>query len=283
MTSSPPRRRRGRQPRPSLLSSRVKAAVAAFALQVGQPRVIEPAGFRDFRGWLSFIGSPSATAAWAPLIDAVLRDTASDLRRIDAIKHDLVREIVKAVVIPRENESSKLVSTNCGRQCARPVNGVTLMTILDKMFDNVRQWKEIIPAVANGQSPHPQMHYPRSAHGAAAAASPSTDHYSASSAAQPKPVYPPSSDVTQYTTDAYGGGASTHTSNHSSSSLPRSQPTQHACYQRWDTLTHEHTNSRSLTQGSQEGRGRSSRPLPSFQELEDSLHSPSYHAKRAKR
>ncbi|CAN8075186.1 unnamed protein product, partial [Agarophyton chilense] len=134
------------------LSSSVKTAVAQFALRVGQPRVIEPAGFRDFRGWLAFVGSRAAAAAWAPLVDAVLRDTRGDAAAIDALKTDLVREIVKRVVVPRPTESSKLVSTNCGRQCARPLNGVTLMTILDGVFHDVAEWRSFIDAMPSASS-----------------------------------------------------------------------------------------------------------------------------------
>lgn len=131
------KRRRGRQPRPSMLSAAVKEAIREFASHVGQPRVIEPAGFRDFRGWLAFINSQPALPLWGPIIDSVRSEARGDSRIIDTLKADVVREIVKIVVVPRVGESSKLVSTNCGRQCARPTNGVTLMTILDRLL--VRQ------------------------------------------------------------------------------------------------------------------------------------------------
>lgn len=154
----PVKRRRGRQPRPSLLSELVKAAVARFALSVGQPKVIEPAGFRDFRGWLAHIANPSSSRYWAPLVQAVIQDCDGDVRVIHKIKPDLVREIVRAVVIPREGESSKLVSTNCGRQCARPSSGVTLMTILDRIFTNLRQWREFWSS--RPISPASEYHHP---------------------------------------------------------------------------------------------------------------------------
>lgn len=145
------RRRRGRQPRPSLLTKRVIDAIEAFAAQVGQPRVIEPAGFRDFRGWLTFLNSRSARPLWAPIIQAALEEArmsrGADEDRSgdgdgmvvvdDGLKGDIVRAIVRVVVVPRHGESCKLVSTNCGRQCARPSNGaVTLMTVLDQLFDS---------------------------------------------------------------------------------------------------------------------------------------------------
>lgn len=133
-SSPPPKRRRGRQPRPSLLPAPLKRSVATFAAAVGRPRVIEPAGFRDFRGWLAYISSPPARQYWAPLVDAVYRECGNDHAKVHELKQDLVREIVKAVVIPRDGESSKLVSTNCGRQCARPQGGMTVMTILDRVL-----------------------------------------------------------------------------------------------------------------------------------------------------
>lgn len=151
-SSPPPKRRRGRQPRPSLLPAPLKRSVAAFAAAVGRPRVIEPAGFRDFRGWLAYISSPSAGTFWAPLVDAVYHECGGDAAKIHELKQDLVREIVKAVVIPRDGESSKLVSTNCGRQCARPKGGVTVMTILDRVLASDATYNRRIDAVSDGSS-----------------------------------------------------------------------------------------------------------------------------------
>lgn len=125
------KRRRGRQARPCQLSSSVRAAVRRFALAVGMPNVVEPAGFRDFRGWLTGLASEAAIPVWDQLIAVVAQDVGGDAEAVHALKEDLVREIVKCVVVPRPEESAKLVSTNAGRQCSRPRSGSTVMTILE--------------------------------------------------------------------------------------------------------------------------------------------------------
>lgn len=138
------KRRRGRQQRPSLLTESIRSSIQSFVRHVGQPRVIEPAGFRDFRGWLSFINSAGALPYWRPILRAVFEYSKHDSHVIHTLKPDIVRDIVRAVVIPRHGESVKLVSTNCGRQCSRPnpqnesnINGgITLMTILDRLLQN---------------------------------------------------------------------------------------------------------------------------------------------------
>lgn len=56
---------------------------------------------------------------------------------IMGMKEDVVREIVKCVVVPRPDESAKLVSTNAGRQASRPRSGTTLMTLLDQQMSRV--------------------------------------------------------------------------------------------------------------------------------------------------
>ncbi|PXF40882.1 hypothetical protein BWQ96_09404 [Gracilariopsis chorda] len=255
------KRRRGRQPRPSSLSSSVKAAVLQFANQVGQPRVIEPAGFRDFRGWLAYVGSHSAATAWAPLVDAVLRDTNGHRSSIEALKEDLVREIVKKVVIPRHGESSKLVSTNCGRQCARPANGVTLMTILDSIFLDTGQWRSFIDSMASPQNT-------RSSSAAAAAVStPSSSlhHHS--------PVHAPSSSSSHHAMlSSSSAFSAAPTSSH------HSTPSSH--HSSYHAYSHSHSHSSS---SSRHSRSSQQPPLPSFQELEDSLRATSKRGKRARR
>lgn len=128
------KRRGGRQLRHVNLSTELRFSIRQFAVQVGMPRLMEPTGFRDFRGWLERVSGPSAADAWISLVDAMRRETAADAFRILSIKEEVVREIVRAIVVPRPGESAKLVSTNCGRQCARPRSGNTLMTILERVL-----------------------------------------------------------------------------------------------------------------------------------------------------
>lgn len=126
------KRRRGRQPRPCTLSGPARAAAAAFATSVGAPRVVEPAGFRDFVGWLQRLQSPAAADAWSRLLTALLADANGDVASVQRSQADVVREIIGKVVTIRQGESTKLVSTNARRQSARPEHGTTLMKIFDR-------------------------------------------------------------------------------------------------------------------------------------------------------
>lgn len=128
------KKRGGRQLRQVILSPDLKFSIRQFAISVGTPRLMEPTGFRDFRGWLERVSGPSASDAWDQLIHAMILETKADRYRILFIKEEVVREIVRAIVVPRPGESAKLVSTNCGRQCARPKSGNTLMTILERIL-----------------------------------------------------------------------------------------------------------------------------------------------------
>lgn len=128
------KKRGGRQLRQVVLSPELKFSIRQFAQEVGMPRLMEPTGFRDFRGWLERVSGPTAANAWSKLVEAMIEETGSDRYRILFIKEEVVREIVRAIVVPRPGESAKLVSTNCGRQCARPRSGNTLMTILERIL-----------------------------------------------------------------------------------------------------------------------------------------------------
>lgn len=131
------RGRRGRQARPSQLSPAMHRAVRKFSRAVGSPNVVPPAGFRDFRGWLARLSSRDSRPIWDQLIAAIAKDVSCDIDAVHALKEDVVREIVKCVVIPRPEESAKLVSTNAGRQASRPRSGTTLMVVLEQQLARV--------------------------------------------------------------------------------------------------------------------------------------------------
>lgn len=131
------RGRRGRQARPSQLSPAMHRAVRRFSRAVGAPTVVPPAGFRDFRGWLARLSSRDYRPVWDQLIATIAKDVSCDIEELHALKEDVVREIVKCVVIPRPEESAKLVSTNAGRQASRPRSGTTLMVVLEQQLARV--------------------------------------------------------------------------------------------------------------------------------------------------
>lgn len=189
------KRRRGRQPRTSPLSSAVRAAAAQFALEVGAPRVIEPAGFRDFAGWLQRLSSNAAADAWARLLRAVLADCGGDLEALRRIQPEVVREIIANVVTIRQGESSKLVSTNARRQSSRPEQGLTLL----KIFDNKINSADLRPVRYSSHHSHHSHHVSSShhKHGSSHAASSSrsssssSPNSSASSRGPPPPMASP--------------------------------------------------------------------------------------------
>lgn len=136
-SSSESRSRRGRQARPSQLTGAMHSAVRGFSRAVGAPNVVEPAGFRDFRGWLARLQTREMRVVWDLLIANVAREVKCDAEALHSLKEDIVREIVKCVVVPREDESAKLVSTNAGRQASKPRSGTTLMIVLEHQLARV--------------------------------------------------------------------------------------------------------------------------------------------------
>lgn len=196
-----PKRRRGRQPRPCTLSPAVRAAASQFAASVGAPRVVEPAGFRDFVGWLQRLQGAGAADAWSRLLSSLLAEAAGDNAAVQRMQPDVVREIIANVVTIRAGESSKLISTNARRQSARPEHGVTLMKIFDRAL--ARASRSGGPASAGRAHPvahahHATPHYaPHAAHGshAAHAAHPSAGGgqrtHRSRAVAVPRPAAPP--------------------------------------------------------------------------------------------
>ncbi|CAN8064513.1 unnamed protein product [Agarophyton chilense] len=115
------------------------SAVATFTARVGPPRHVQPAGFRDFRGWLLRLNSAQSHSVWDELFRSISAAAGNDPHAIQLHKTDIVRSIVRMVVKPRADESSKLVSTNAGRQAGKPRgSGSTLMSVLDEQF---KRWQ----------------------------------------------------------------------------------------------------------------------------------------------
>lgn len=147
------RRRRGRQARPSQLSSKMRKACHRFSDAVGAPTVVAPAGFRDFRGWLALLGSRQCRGVWDELLASIAKEVNCDSTAVHALKEDIVREIIKCVVVPRPDESAKLVSTNAGRQASRPRSGTTLMVVLEQQLARVdRRLPQLVAQVSGSSS-----------------------------------------------------------------------------------------------------------------------------------
>lgn len=134
------KKRRGRQPRPSLVSPSMQQAIAKFTSVVGGP-VIQPGGFRDYTGWLESIASPRFQSDWTKLSQAFLQECKSvEDRTIPQLKKDVVTEIINKVVKKMPHESSKLVSTNARRQCvSSPSSGTTVMAIFETYLASVAE------------------------------------------------------------------------------------------------------------------------------------------------
>lgn len=136
-TTSIAKKRRGRQPRQSLLTSSLRNSIARFTGAVGSP-VVQPAGFRDFNGWLQIISQPSYKPAWHALCRSFISESAKiSSRQIPTLKKDVIHEIINNVVKRKSHESAKLISTNARRQSTIPPSGHTVMTIFESYLATV--------------------------------------------------------------------------------------------------------------------------------------------------
>lgn len=150
------KKRRGRQPRQSLLTSNLRQAIARFTSVVGAP-IVQPGGFRDFNGWLASLARPQFSPAWHQLCDAFI----SESRRfhsndIHQLKRDVIHEIINLVVKRKPHESSKLVSTNARRQCTIPPAGNTVMTLLESYLTDMPHCTQLEIATPFSQ-PHQSL------------------------------------------------------------------------------------------------------------------------------
>lgn len=131
------KKKRGRQPRPSLLSTNLQQAISGFTTAVGSP-VYQPGGFRDITGWLESIADQSYQGAWTTLAGCFLQESANvEERRLLQVKKDVVTEIMTNVVKRLPHECNKLVSTNARRQCKQPPSGHTVMTLFESHIQRV--------------------------------------------------------------------------------------------------------------------------------------------------
>lgn len=129
----------------------MRRACFKFSDAVGAPTVVEPAGFRDFRGWLARLASRQSRHVWDQLLAAIATEVDCDPDALDSLKEDIVREIIKRVVVPRPDESAKLVSTNAGRQASVPRSGTTLMVVLEQQLARVdKRLPQLVAHVAGG-------------------------------------------------------------------------------------------------------------------------------------
>lgn len=148
------KKRRGRQPRQSLLNPNLKHAIAQFTSAVGAP-IVQPGGFRDFNGWLASISKSQYSPAWQQLCQTFLCEKShfpqSDIHQL---KRDVIHEIINLVVKPKSHESSKLVSTNARRQCTVPLSGNTVMTLLDSYLASTPEPLEIVSTSSFPLSSH---------------------------------------------------------------------------------------------------------------------------------
>lgn len=127
------KKRRGRQPRASLVSSNLHRAVTNFTALVGCP-IYQPGGFRDILGWVGSISDQRFDEAWANLSRCFIQESNSIAPdQIPQLKKDVVTEIMTLVVTKQPHECNKLVSTNARRQCKIPApgEGSTVMTLLE--------------------------------------------------------------------------------------------------------------------------------------------------------
>lgn len=277
------KKRGGRQLRQVVLSPELKFSIRQFAAEVGVPRLMEPTGFRDFRGWLERVAGPSAAHAWGSLVQAMLDEAGSNAYRVMFMKEEVVREIVRTIVVPRPGESAKLVSTNCGRQCARPRSGNTLMNILERILveKGIVTSDELEIFMRDRSSPNSYVYRDYQSNPARPSASTSLHHQQPHQLPLPLPqhAYPSPSRSSSMSLDVI-----------TTAGEPRlSQPLHYPSYPSGHPLRVsdttgssgiQHYSSSSSGVGSpglqplQHGSVRREDRLPSFKELQDSLEEP---------
>lgn len=158
-TASIGKKRRGRQPRQSLLTSNLRNSIARFTAAVGCP-VLQPAGFRDFNGWLQVISQPSYKSAWHSLCRSFISESAKiSSRQIPTLKRDVIHEIINNVVKRKSHESAKLISTNARRQSTIPPSGHTVMTIFESYLATVSSPPPADSYISSSVTPSRQEKY----------------------------------------------------------------------------------------------------------------------------
>lgn len=153
----PFRNRPGRQARDLCISPFLQQAIYTFCRSVGVPRIVPPHGFRDIRGWLRQLNCVNFGETWDPLLAALAVVTNCSLEAMEAWKENVVRSIIRCVVVPRPGESAKLVTTNAGRQSSRPPRGNTLIKLLDEHVSRVRSDLQLLVQVHYGADAMAQM------------------------------------------------------------------------------------------------------------------------------
>lgn len=130
------KKRRGRQPRASLLNANLEHAVTTFASRIGGP-IVQPGKFRDFSGWLNTINGSEYTSAWESLCKSFINERDNvDPEQLDQLKIDIVHDIINRVVKQQPHESPKLVKTNARRQSnSNPQSGHTVMSIFQSRLN----------------------------------------------------------------------------------------------------------------------------------------------------
>ncbi|CAN8063915.1 unnamed protein product [Agarophyton chilense] len=132
------KKRRGRQPRQSLVTANLHQSIVEFAHKIGAPSLY--ADFRDFTGWNQRISGAQYEPAWRQLAQEVLR-AAQDMgiHRLSDLKRDVIFDIMPLVVKKKPHETDKLVSTNARRQLInnKPSKQPTLMTLLEMHIDQI--------------------------------------------------------------------------------------------------------------------------------------------------
>ncbi|KAI0565766.1 hypothetical protein FGB62_14g17 [Gracilaria domingensis] len=133
------KKRRGRQPRQSLVSASLHQSIVEFAHKIGSPSLYSD--FRDFSGWNQRISGAQYEPAWRQLAQDVLR-SAHDIgsNRLSELKRDVIFDIMPLVVKKKPHETDKLVSTNARRQLInnKTSRHPTLMTMLETHINQLK-------------------------------------------------------------------------------------------------------------------------------------------------
>lgn len=136
------KRRRGRQPRQSLVTPMLLVAVNRLTSQLGAPIFLEEEGFRDISGWLKHIRSSHLRDSWLSFCEAYVDESAVFQEdNHDKLKEDLIQEIMKLVITRHPKESTKVVLTNARRQSKPSSSGQTVRNVFETYLADCKEMK----------------------------------------------------------------------------------------------------------------------------------------------
>lgn len=125
----PHRRRRKKQT--TFLSSQMRIVIQEFSNDVGCPTFDESKGCRNFLEWLTHLSHPRFRSSWRIVTEAAGRELFHHMET-RFLQEETIREVIKCVVKPRQNESGKLVCRSAHRHATELRSGNSLFSVFQR-------------------------------------------------------------------------------------------------------------------------------------------------------